>query len=208
MFQGGTHALAICAENAVAREDEPWRFSCNLGSYAAMDSGPTRPHNHPPTARARAFAEPEGRATVPAQERTQHFGVSAMILGVALVFLGFLVRAERREMQLLLSANAPCEMELFVAAPSNAADPPSAADASMCAPMMAIERGATGDGHSLLAAEMAAAFAALTLVARRRRLWIAAVFGVLVFMSAGTATFAGTRAETHRLLAASKSQPQ
>ena len=175
-----------------------------------MDSGPTRPHNHPsPTARARVFAEPEERATVPAHERAQHFGVSAMILGVALVFLGFLVRAERREMQLLLSANASCEMKLLVVAPSNAAGPPSASsatDVSMCAPTMAVERAATGYEHSLLAAEAAAALAALTLVARRRRLWIAAVFGVLVCMSAATATFAQTRVDVHRLLDGSKSR--
>jgi hypothetical protein len=182
--------------------------------HAAMDSGPTRPHNHPsPTAQAHVFAEFEERATVTAHERAQHFGVSAMILGVALVFLGFLVRAERREMQLLLSASSRCEMELLVMAPSNAgstapAGPPnasSATDASMCAPTAAIERGATGYGHSLLAAAGAAALAALTLVARRRWLWIAAALGVLVCMSAATATFAGTRAETHRLVVASRS---
>jgi hypothetical protein len=209
MFQDETHRFRYLRGKATPRECERWRFSCNLASYAAMDSGPTPSHSPAsPMARAGVFAESEEGARVKAHARAQHFGVSAMILGVALVFLGFLVRAERREVQLLLSANAPCELELLVAASSNAADPPSATDASMCAPTMAIERGATGYGHSLLAAETAAALAALTLVARRRRLWIAAVFGVLVCMSAATATFAGTRAETHRVLAAWKSQPQ
>lgn len=76
----------------------------------------------------------------------------------------------------------------------------------MCAPAIAAERCASGYGHSLLAAEAAAALAALILVARRRGLWIAAVVAVLACMAAATATFAGTRAEAHRILDGAKPQ--
>lgn len=200
-----------------------------------MNPGPIPSQDAPsPASHSQAPSERAERATAEAHERAQHFGVSAMILGATLVFLAFLVRAERREMQSLLSASSQCEIESVAVALPNAgstipparanvistipaappstsstipAGPPSASsptDGSMCAPAIAAEQGASGYGRSLLAAEAAAALAALTLVARRRGFWIAAVVAVLVCMAAATATFAGTRAEAHRILDGSK----
>jgi len=135
--------------------------------------------------RTRSY-NPSAAGSLAARERLHHIGVSLAMLGIVIVFFGFLLGAERRAMQTHFDSHAARTVATYSVTKAH----------DLTIATLEAERAASaGFGRALLIAELGILFSAITVLLKRRTLWLGAVALVLTCLGTSTHAFSATQAE-------------